>query len=772
MNSSQPGFETGADGSPKVIDLVLVGAGPAGVAAALRGLELGLSTLILEADDVMRRIRDYSKDKLILPSFGGGDTMKFPDAGPWIGRLPFDPIDKDDLVAAWKGLCREARVRTRSGVEMTGLSDGPDGLLQVQVYDHRNRREEIFSARHVGLAVGRGVPRRFEIPGDTETIPRRLEDPAVYVGAPTCVIGGGTSAAEAVIAVSQAKNAADDPTPVIWSYRGDRLPRVSKALAESFFEAYAGNGNIRYQPLSEPLLVVTGDDRKPHLAIRIDRRHMPGRPIEATLMEFPTEHCIACVGEDVPETFLASLGIAMQHGGHRGRKRMVVNRLLESQRPRVYLLGDILSQAYLETDDFAGDPSTFREVRHRGNIKSALHDGVRVAEAVRQRLDGVADADIVLPEVEVVEAPPKPLAGAKPISKPAATPATPASPPTLPAPAAAPAPKPTPAPAQGKDAWLVQLMPGGVDGDEFGLHKDTVVTLGRSSTCDLSFPNDALLGEQHASITFDGEGALLVDGGAENGVFLYVPARRKLELRPGDLLRAGRQFLVIDSDDDGYLILHYRADGSVAGTHRLDRGNLVLGRKTDVTLDPDDAALSRRHLAFKVDGERLLVKDLLSANGTFLRIVGERRLEHGDRFLAGHQLFAFSTLRDAVFDRGPAPVTSRSAVIPVVPEAKAKPAPDAPSVTFQPSGKVCQVAPGQTILEVAESHGLRMSAECRSGICGSDPVRIVSGHEHLDGAPKDGEAETLEDLCGLEAGPCRLACMARVKGPVIVEILS
>jgi thioredoxin reductase/pSer/pThr/pTyr-binding forkhead associated (FHA) protein len=749
-----------------VIDLLVVGGGPAGVAAALRAQELGLTTLILEADDLMRRIRDYSKDKLILPGFGGADRMAFPEAGDWIGRLPFEPIDKDDLVAGWKNVCREAGIRSLSGVEMTSLADAPEGLFQVQVYDHRNRREDSFTARHVALAIGRGVPRRFDIPGDTESIPRRLEDPTDYVGAPSCVIGGGTSAAEAVIAISQAKDAAGDPTPVIWSYRGDRLPRVSRVLAESFFEAYAGNGNIRYQPLSEPLMVVTGDDRKPHLAVRVDRRRIPGRPIESMLMEFPTEHCVACVGEDVPETFLASLGIAMSLGGQRGSKRMVVNRLLESRRPRVYLLGDILSQAYLEADDFEADSGTYREVRHRGNIKSALHDGVRVAEAVKQRLDGVADADIVLPEVEVIEPPPRPTSTTPTVAvRPASNELRSQAPPQ-----ATPTPTGT---RSGKDAWLVQLMPGGIDGDEFPLHKGKVVSLGRGG-CDLSFPEDPLLGERHATITFDGESAVLQDGGSENGLFLYVPSRRKLELRPGDLLRAGRQFLLIDNDDQGFVIIHYRADGSMAGRHRLDRGTLVLGRRADVTLDPDDGALSRRHLALKVDGERLLVKDLLSANGTFLRIVGERRLKHGDRFLAGHQLFAFSTLRDAVFDRGPAPHTTSRSVDISLPATAGSASPGVaggPSITFQPSGKVCPVAAGQTILEVAEAHGVALAAECRAGICGSDPVRIVSGHEHLDAAPRDGEIETLEDLCGLKAGPCRLACMARVKGPVVVEIL-
>ena len=748
---------------PDIVDLLIVGGGPAGVAAALRATELGLSVRILEADDTMRRIRDYSKHKHILPGFGGGDRMAFPEGGEWIAKLPFEPIDKDDLVAAWKDVCREAGVVIHTGVEMTGLTDllgdGGDEGLRVEAYDHRGRADTSFSARHVVLAVGRGVPRRFDIPGDTAAIARRLGDPNDFVGAPVCVIGGGTSAAEAVIAISHAKDGADDRTPVNWSYRGDRLPRVSKALAEAFFSAYVGNGNIRYRPLSEPMMVTPGEDHRDYLAIRIDRRHLADRPVETTLLEFPVERCLACVGEDVPESLLASLGIPMVVGGGRGRKRMLVNRLLESRRSCVYLLGDLLSQAYLETSgvetgDFDADPSTFREVRHRGNIKSALHDGVRVAEVVKQRLDGVVDADVKVPEIAQSES--EPL-------RPAAVPVTPGT--------------DHPSETSEQHGWLMRLARGGAEGDEYRLDAGAVVTLGSGasgSPCDLAFPDDPLMAPLHATVMLEGnaaegETAMLRDGGAPNGVFLQLPARNKLALREGDLLRAGRQFLLVAHDETGWAVAHYRADGSEAGRHPLPEGSTVVGRKADLALDPQDAALSRRQLAFTVEDDRLLVKDLLSVNGTYLRIQGQRRLRHGDRFLAGQQRFAFSTTRDAVFDpQGPAPKTGVWTASQITPKADDT----TPSVTFQPSGKTCAVAPGQTILDVAEANGVAITAECRAGICGSDPLRIVAGRDNLDAAPTDGEAETLEDLCGLEAGPCRLACMARVKGPVVVEVVG
>ena len=92
-------------------------------------------------------------------------------------------------------------------------------------------------------------------------------------------------------------------------------------------------------------------------------------------------------------------------------------------------------------------------------------------------------------------------------------------------------------------------------------------------------------------------------------------------------------------------------------------------------------------------------------------------------------------------------------------------------MTFQPAGVTVPVKPGQTLCEAAEEAGVKISAECHSGICGSDPIRILSGSDNLEPF-EDQESETLDDICELSAGECRLACMARITGPVEVEIIE
>ncbi len=740
-------------------DLLIVGGGPAGTAAACRARELGVEPLVLDYDDLMRRIRDYSKDKLILPGFGGGDRMRFPRGGELVERLCFGPIDKDDMCARWKALYAEHGLAYEIGVEVTGLERLEDGAWRVTAWSHDRGCELGYEARHVVLALGRGVPRRFDVPGDTTGIAYRLGDAASYVGRPACVIGGGTSAAEAVIAVSNAKAAAGDPTAVYWSYRGDKMPRVSKALADAFFAAYVGNGNVHYCRHSEPLGVFRGDDRVEYLAVRVDRRRMEGRPQELALLEFPKEQVIACIGEDVPEALLNAFGIELAVGGPRRRKRMVVNRFLESRQPNVYLAGDLLSQAYFETDDFDGDPAGFREVKHRGNVKSALRDGVLVAQVIAQRLAGKKEVEVRLEEVEE---------RAPAVAVPAAAAQRPGP------------PAESLAPGRSESepiAVLVRVLPTGVEEDEHPLLAGAVTTIGRSG-CDLSFAEDTLLADRHASVAHSEEGWFLRDDGGATGTFLRVRPGEKRPLGDGDLLRAGRQFLVVGRTAEGFAATHYSAAGEELGALPLSARPAVAGRDApDLVLDPADRTLSRRHLALAATDGGVWVKDLKSVNGTYLRVRSATPLEHGDQIRAGQQLFTFSLRPEAALDEGiesPRPAGAAAAgqaAAPARAAAGAEPSDAGPTVTFRGLDRVVAVAAGETVCDAAERDGVPIRAECHSGICGSDPIRVVAGAENLTGAPDDQERETLEELCELEPGPCRLACQVRIRGPVEVEIL-
>jgi len=738
-----------AQSPQEIYDVLIVGGGPGGTAAAFRARELGLRCVVIEYDDLMKRIRDYSKSKLILPGFGGGDRMRFPKGGSMVDALQFGPIDKDEMCLVWKALYEKFEVEKRIGLELTGMNRRNDGSYEVQCWDHNQHTEQTLLAKSVVLALGNGVPRRLDIPGDTEGIAFRLRDPQVFVGVPACVIGGGTSSAEAVIAISNAKVDAKDPTSVYWSYRGDRLPRVSRALAEVFFEAYVGNGNIRYFPKSEPAAVVTQSDHKEYLSIRVDRREMGDRPAETMHLEFPKEHCLACIGEDLPEELLGNLGIALVRGGPKNKKRAVVNRYLESVLPNVYMVGDILSQAYLCTSDFDGDPAGFQEIRHRGNIKTALRDGVFVADVIKCRLEGGDPIEIEIKDAEDLLPTPEKKRHGSTATNPRAS-LRDSLPPV----------------AIGKEerAFLNRVLPNGVVESEHPLNRNGVTTIGRVD-CDIVFRDDPLLGRKHALISHDGQGYTLSCDDPSKDIFMVVPPATKLALTNGDLLRVGSQFLLVSGEGGRFWVNHYDSQGQEVGTHYLSEKTLVLGRESpDVTLDPKDMSLSRRHLTLTIENDCVTVKDLRSANHTFLRLRKTIPIQSGDSFQIGSELFVMAAGLEKGIRPSAAPIPA-----PKKPETVQG---DGPTVTFEGLGKTFTVAKGQTLCHVAEANGVKIKAECHSGICGSDPIEIVSGRENLVNEPSEGEEETLEEICDLKPGKCRLACMSRIKGPVVVKILD
>ncbi|MET7402592.1 FAD-dependent oxidoreductase [Dactylosporangium sp. NPDC005572] len=90
---------------------------------------------------------------------------------------------------------------------------------------------------------------------------------------------------------------------------------------------------------------------------------------------------------------------------------------------------------------------------------------------------------------------------------------------------------------------------------------------------------------------------------------------------------------------------------------------------------------------------------------------------------------------------------------------------DGVEVTFEPHGRRVVAEPGTSLLELAERDGLPIEAGCRMGVCGADPVRVVSGELS---PPTEDEAATLRRL---DLGPsARLACCARVRGPAVIAL--
>ncbi|MBM2842069.1 MAG: hypothetical protein HW412_2597 [Bacteroidetes bacterium] len=312
--------------------------------------------------------------------------------------------------------------------------------------------------------------------------------------------------------------------------------------------------------------------------------------------------------------------------------------------------------------------------------------------------------------------------------------------------------------------YLVRVIAGSVEEDEFPLNLNGTTTIGRKF-CDVVFPDDIYLSERHASIVHGPDGFSLRDDGSSTGVFVKAVEGKSIEVSTSDLLRLGRQFLVFNNDNGSFGFTQYDQTGKEVKRYNLSDKTIVLGREApDITLDPKDMTLSRRHLSISVKDGKMFIKDLKSVNGTYLKVRSAVTLEDGDQFRVGQQAFKLS------YQKQQAPtkvhVTTRVSIPPKfsqTPLPVAQPAPAVAatgmSVVIRNVGKSFSFAAGQTLCEVAEKGGVKIVAECHAGICGSDPVKIISGKENLNpmGAEEKG---TLEDICGVSPEECRLACMA------------
>jgi thioredoxin reductase/ferredoxin len=218
-----------ADGSaaaPGVHDVVIVGAGPGGLACALASRQHGLDFVLLDQEPVVGgTVAKYPRRKLVLTE---------PIELPLHGRLPRREYHKEELVELWGRLARQHALPFRGAVRFDRAERLADGTFAVHT------DQGVLRARCVVLAVGRrGVPRRLDVPG--EELPHvaySLLDAAAYRGRRVVVVGGGDSAVETALALAEQPD-----NTVTLVYRQERFVRIRRRNRERL-EASLAAGRI------------------------------------------------------------------------------------------------------------------------------------------------------------------------------------------------------------------------------------------------------------------------------------------------------------------------------------------------------------------------------------------------------------------------------------------------------------------------------------------------------------------------------------------------
>ena len=214
------------------LDLLVVGAGPAGLSALLRAKELGLRAACLEQGAFAASLRSFPRGKVVFD---------VPGAEPLEGPLWMGEATKEELVAHWTRAVRARAVDVREHRKVTGIARDADGFV-VSAAREGGGEERVRAAR-VLLAIGRrGTPRTLPVPiapGAEGKVSYALADARSFAGSRVLVVGLGDVAIEAAIALAHQPG-----TVVTISYRGASIARgKERNVAE--LRALVAKGRVR-----------------------------------------------------------------------------------------------------------------------------------------------------------------------------------------------------------------------------------------------------------------------------------------------------------------------------------------------------------------------------------------------------------------------------------------------------------------------------------------------------------------------------------------------
>ena len=261
---------------PELLDLVIIGAGASGLNASLQAAERGLRHVVLEKNKIANTIENFPEGKWVYAE---------PDDQPPKGKLWLDGASKEDLITRWHAIVKNNSldVRTEEGVETVAKKNG---------IFHVTTPKETYRAKRVVLATGqRGNPRKLNIPGeDQERVYHRLYSPRKYKNENILVVGGGNSAIEAAVTLSEQNK-------VTLSYRRGEFSRIFKDNERKLHEQIAAG---KIETILQSEVTEFGSETA----------KLKTEDGERTLS---FDHAFVLIGADVPRAFLKSLGLKMEN---------------------------------------------------------------------------------------------------------------------------------------------------------------------------------------------------------------------------------------------------------------------------------------------------------------------------------------------------------------------------------------------------------------------------------------------------------------------------
>lgn len=200
--------------APDAYDVLIVGAGPAGISASLRAIEKKLNYVTVDEGEIGGTVAKYPRQKMVMTS---------PVEFPMYGKFKKTELSKEELLEFWKKVLQRSDFKFRKGEKVEDIQKGPDGAFTVVTKQGQYRSHAVI------LALGRtGSPRKLGVKGeDLPKVMYRLIEADHYVNKRILVVGGGDSAIEAAMGLAHQVG-----NRVTLSYRKESFTRIKERNAQ------------------------------------------------------------------------------------------------------------------------------------------------------------------------------------------------------------------------------------------------------------------------------------------------------------------------------------------------------------------------------------------------------------------------------------------------------------------------------------------------------------------------------------------------------------
>ena len=197
-------------------DVIIVGAGPAGISATLTAASNNLKFLTLEQDSLGGTVFNFPRAKIVMTS-----SMNL----PLHGKLKLSETSKSELLDLWLDIL------AKNGISINE-QEKVESIEKVNDYFLVNTNKEKYKSNSVVLCIGRrGSPRKLGVPGEEkEKVAYRLLEPELIQNQKILVVGGGDSAIETALLLME-----DNFVSI--SYRSDKFSRLKPKNLENINKA-------------------------------------------------------------------------------------------------------------------------------------------------------------------------------------------------------------------------------------------------------------------------------------------------------------------------------------------------------------------------------------------------------------------------------------------------------------------------------------------------------------------------------------------------------